>query len=51
MSRRILVLNAGSSSLKFAVYSAASGRISDLHLSGAVSRLPQALQDQLSAAN
>ena len=42
MSRRILVLNAGSSSLKFAVYSAASGRISDLHLSGAVSRLPQA---------
>lgn len=44
MSRRILVLNAGSSSLKFAVYSEASGEVSDLHLSGAVSRLPGAPQ-------
>ena len=40
MSRRILVLNAGSSSLKFGVYALGSERTPRLQLNGAVTRLP-----------
>ena len=40
MSGRILVLNAGSSSLKFGVYALGSDRAPRLQLNGAVTRLP-----------
>ncbi|MCG9916190.1 MAG: acetate/propionate family kinase [Phenylobacterium sp.] len=47
---QILVLNAGSSSLKFAVYDAGSGDDPALVMSGAVSGLPDAAQFKVSSA-